>query len=98
MFQHQIDEHAELRLVSTADARELFGVVDANRAHLRRWLPWVDSTTSASDLEVFLKTAQKQVADQQGFQAMIVCDGEAAGMIGFHAISWAHRSTSLGYL
>ena len=39
MFRLQVDEHIELRLMVPADAAELFAVTDANRAHLRRWLP-----------------------------------------------------------
>lgn len=97
LFQQRIDEHAELRLVTLADARDLHRLVDEQRAHLRAWLPWVDATRSAADTEVFLKAAVKQVADQQGFQAAIVCDGAIAGLIGFHAVSWANRSTSIGY-
>lgn len=97
MFQQRIDDQAELRLVSTSDAHELFRLVDRHRAHLRNWLPWVDATRSAADTEVFLKAAAKQVTDQQGFQAAIVCDGAIAGLVGFHAVSWTNRSTSIGY-
>ena len=34
----------ELRPLRLRDARALFEQVDANRARLRRWLPWPDAT------------------------------------------------------
>jgi ribosomal-protein-serine acetyltransferase len=98
MFRHhQIDEHLVLRLLATTDARELFELTDTDRARLRRWLPWVDGTTSVANSEAFVRAALRQVVNRQGFQAAIVIDGAIAGVIGHHQISWANRSTSLGY-
>ena len=79
------------------DAAELYAVTDADRAHLRRWLPWVDRVRSPSDSLAFVQTTLRQLADDQGFTAAIVCDGTIAGVIGHHRISWANHSTSLGW-
>ncbi len=87
MFRHRIDEHAELRLLTPADARELYEVTDAHRAHLRRWLPWLDGTRSASDTEAFIQSTLRQFADGQGFNAAILIDGAIGGVVGHHRIS-----------
>jgi ribosomal-protein-serine acetyltransferase len=79
------------------DAVELFAVTDANRAHLRRWLPWLDSVKSSSDSAGFIQATLKQFAEHQGFNAAVLHDGAIVGVIGHHRISWANRSTSLGY-
>lgn len=40
-----VDDEIELTQVSEEDAGTLFSLVDANRAHLRQWLPWLDTNT-----------------------------------------------------
>ena len=97
MFRLQVDDRTELRLMVPADAAELFAVTDANRAHLRRWLPWLDGVKSASDSAAFIQVTLRQFADRVGFNATVVHDGAIVGCIGHHRISWANRSTSLGY-
>ena len=37
----------------------LFAVVDANRAYLRRWMPWLDGNRSPADTLTFIRDARK---------------------------------------
>ena len=97
MFTHRITERHELRLLQTSDADELFALVDTNRAHLRRWLPWLDSTTQPSDARKFIERSLQQFADNQGFAAAVCLDGHIGGVIGYHHIEWSHRIGSFGY-
>ena len=97
MFHRRVDEHVELRLPALTDSIELFALVDRNREHLRRWLPWVDANKSPGDSRAFVATTLKQYADRLGFSAMVVVDGAIAGVVGFHGISWPNRHTSMGY-
>jgi len=97
MYRHRIDDRTELRLLVPSDASALFAVTEANREHLRRWLPWLDSVRATRDSAQFIRTTLRQFADNQGFTAGIVRDGAIVGVIGHHRISWANRSTSLGY-
>ena len=78
-------------------ARELFDLVDSNRGHLRRWLPWVDSTRSVADIEKFIRRTQEQAEENQGVQTALLHRGEIAGVIGQRGVDRANRSTSLGY-
>ncbi|MET0380240.1 MAG: hypothetical protein ABW049_14710 [Spongiibacteraceae bacterium] len=41
-----LDDNLRLRKLIMRDATELFALVDANREHLRTWLPRVDGCTS----------------------------------------------------
>ena len=86
-----------LRLPTESDADELFKLTDSNRAYLRQWLPWVDRATCAEDTRKVLQSGLQQIANQQGFHAVICYDGQIVGVIGFHAIDWNNRSTSIGY-
>ena len=44
----RVDDELELTGVVTEDAQELFEVIDANRAHLETWFPWVATTRTES--------------------------------------------------
>jgi ribosomal-protein-serine acetyltransferase len=87
-----------LRLLEEADADELFALVDANRDHLQPWMPWVAGEQSPADVQPFIRATRKQIADNDGLQTAIVdADGRIAGMVGFHRVDWANRTTSIGY-
>ena len=45
----------------------------------------------------FIRAARKQFVDNNGFQAAIVDGAQIIGAIGFHAVDWRNRSTSIGY-
>jgi ribosomal-protein-serine acetyltransferase len=92
-----IDERLHLRQLEPAHADELFRVVDANRAHLRQWLPWLDGNRSSSDSLIFIESTLRQAAARDGFQAAIIRDGQIVGVIGHHRIDWENRLTTIGY-
>ncbi len=93
------DPAGRCRLVPLAleDADELFSLTDANRGHLRRWLPWLDSVREVDDTRTFIRAAQAQAARNDGVQLALHVDGRIAGMVGQHHVDWRNRSTSLGY-
>ena len=85
-----------LRLLEETDAEDLYATVDANRDHLARWMPWAAGQTLEGTL-AFIRSTRRQLASNDGFQTAIVEDGRIIGMVGFHGVSWDHRSTSIGY-
>jgi ribosomal-protein-serine acetyltransferase len=97
LFIHALDADSHLTLVEPRHAEELYRLIDANRAHLREWLPWVDASRSTADSLANIELGMKQYAANQGFQAHIWHQGRIAGRIGFHGVSWSNRTTSLGY-
>jgi len=96
MFHYKIDDGVELRQINYDQAEALFNLVDKNRDHLRAWLPWVDMTKTAEDTKDFFKTCLQQQVNDDGFQTSIWVDGKAAGMIGFHRVTFA-KEVTLGY-
>lgn len=86
----------ELRPVEESDAEELSDLVEANRDHLARWLPWAAAQTPARTAE-FVRHARRQQAREDGFQAAIRVDGEIVGVVGFHSIDRQNASTTIGY-
>jgi len=97
MFMLRLDADTELRLLEERHALELHALTDQNREHLRRWLPWVDATSSVEVTRRFIQKGLKQFAAHRGFQAGIWHKGTLAGVIGYHKIDWHNRKTSLGY-
>jgi len=97
MLRHELRSGAHLRLLEESDADELYALMDRNRAHLERWMPWVPATRSPEDSLAFIRTTRRQIADNDGLSLAIVRDGAIAGTAGFHAVDWANRSTTIGY-
>ncbi len=86
-----------LRSFEADDAEELYRLVDANRAYLAEWMPWAGESRLES-IRDFLRRVRQQADEDNGFQAAIVDpDGAIAGVVGFHAVDWNNRSTSIGY-
>ena len=97
MFEYQIDDETHLRLLEPRHANALFALVDANRRHLRQWLPWLDTNIAVSDSLDFIQTTQQQFANNEGFVAGIWYRGELAGVVGHNRIDWEKRISWPGY-
>lgn len=96
VLQIPISDACWLRSLDETDADELHALIDANRAYLSRWMPWA-SAQSLEDTQRFIRTTRRQLVDNDGFQAAIVFEATIIGVVGFHAVDWTHRRTSIGY-
>ncbi len=78
----------ELRPLRLADARALFEQVDANRARLRRWLPWPDANRGPADSRAYIlrmrALARAGMGQSYGLddEAKLVASREAMGLAG----------------
>jgi len=97
MFNLVVDQELELVLLNDSHIEELYRLIDTNRGHLRNWLPWVDETSSMAEVETFIEMGRSQYVSNNGFQAGIIYQGRLVGIIGYHAINWRNRSTTIGY-
>lgn len=92
-----IDSATALRVLREDDAAELFALTDANRAYLRRRLPWVDLVTSEEDSRSFLRTVTEQREQGRGTTFGIVHEGALGGVIGYLPIDRVNRIGEIGY-
>lgn len=92
----ELTEGRWLRLLEEPDAQKLYAVIDANRDHLVRWMPWAAGQTP-DDTLAFIQRTREQLANNDGFQTAVIEDDRIVGVAGFHGVSWDHRSTSIGY-
>jgi ribosomal-protein-serine acetyltransferase len=92
-----IDERTALRPLALDDAGELFALTDANRAYLRRWLPWVDAVTSVAHTREFIETVVEQRESGRGPVFAIVHGAALIGTIGFRPIDRLNCVGEIGY-
>ena len=97
MLRFELTADRSMRLVEPADAEELFALIEANRAYLARWMPFVGQTRSADDSLAFIRAAMRQREENRGLQMAILAQQRIVGVAGFHRIDWTLRTTSIGY-
>ena len=93
----RVDHELEIVPWRPEHAEVMFAAVDRNRAHLRRWLPWLDHVTTVEAERAFIARAAAQEAENNGFHAGVWRDGRIVGTIGFHYVDWVNRKTEIGY-
>lgn len=76
-------------------ADELFALTDRNRLFLRRWLPWLDGTTTPEDTRRFLALQVHRFARGESLHVTIFSDGSIAGVAGFNSLD---RINGIGYI
>ena len=78
-------------------SEKLFLLIDRNREHLRKWLPWVDGVTSESDTAEFIQGTIEQAENGLGSHYAVFYNSAMAGMAGFHPVDRVNRNAEIGY-
>lgn len=97
IIEFPLENGTVLRRYTLDDADQLFSLIDRERNHLRRWLPWVDLTVAPNNVRNFIVMTHDQERNKSGFHCAIVRDGQILGTVGLHSVDWPNRKTSLGY-
>ncbi|WOJ94398.1 GNAT family N-acetyltransferase [Congregibacter variabilis] len=94
-----LDISARLRLepLAQSHAAALFACVEQNRSHLRRWLAWLDSTTSAAHIDAFIASEVDKRRLQSAATYAVFCDDGLCGAAGFRTLDKAIGVGELGY-
>lgn len=93
----QVNDNIVLERIEQKHAEQLYALVEANRHHLREWLPWVDSMKSVKSFENYITLCDQQheAGTDAGF--MIMLDDNMIGRIGLHQIHHHNLSGAIGY-
>ncbi|MBI4338805.1 MAG: GNAT family N-acetyltransferase [Chloroflexi bacterium] len=91
-----VDDDILLRRPSLARAEDIYALVDSNREHLRRWLPWVDAMRSARDEREWLK-GELDPGNRWSYAMMVLHRDELVGMIGIMGLASPSRAGEIGY-
>ncbi|HGY09332.1 MAG TPA: N-acetyltransferase [Oceanithermus profundus] len=97
MLREDLGEGLELALAVPQHAEALFELIDRNRAHLRRWLPFVDATRSPDDTRAFLKNQLRELAEGRALTLTLFYEGRAVGVLGLNRVDPVSRVASVGY-
>jgi ribosomal-protein-serine acetyltransferase len=97
MFRTRIGEQTELALMEHRHARELFTLIDSNRAHLRPWMNWVDQRRTLGDVANYVATGPEAIRAQSGDSHGHLGEGKLCGMINCFPIDWPNKSTAMEY-
>lgn len=95
-FEIKITENITMGLLEESDAQNLYNLIDNNRSFFRRFLSWVDDTTS---VEHSLDKIRKDISGFNSGESLefgIFFHGRLIGRCGFHEIT--KRSAEIGYL
>lgn len=87
----------QLRLLGDSDAPALFALVDRHRAHLRAWLPWLDSQRTAADSLQFVRLVRDQFRNNESLTLGVWYRSILCGVIGYHRFDWLNKSSMIGY-
>lgn len=93
----KVTNQIELQLISPDHCDELFSLVDANREHLREWLPWVDANSSSADTSSFIQAAIQQLGEGKGPQYVIFFEHQMCGTCGFLPFDNINKVGEIGY-
>jgi ribosomal-protein-serine acetyltransferase len=93
-FRWPIDDEASIRPFTVEDAEGLYALVEANRARLARWFPWVDGSTGPDSQRTFIERCIASETDLDGNGIWL--GDELAGSIGM-SVDVIGNSADIGY-
>ena len=89
-----LDDHVVIRSLEPSDAEAVFALVEANRRHLRPWMPWEINTRSAADSRAFIARSLASEHDVEGNGIWV--DGALAGSMGMR-VDPMNDAAEIGY-
>lgn len=98
MFNRRLGDGAQLSLLETRHAEELFAMMQADWEYFRAWMPnLVQNHNSAAASAGFIQGALNRFAAGTEIAAGIRKDGKLVGFISLKSISLQHRTANIGY-
>lgn len=95
MIRCNINQHLYLQEIDETTTSLIFHAIDTNRNHLRTWLPFVDSTHSESDSQLFVNSVLNSEPKEYVFG--IFHQHHFVGLIGTVKSDLKNRKTEIGY-
>lgn len=92
-----VSHSIQMKTLTEDNAKEVFKLIEKDRAYLRQWLPWVDNTYSVEEVERTI--ISWEVVHELGSDLVlgIFKDGLYIGNIGLHDIKKRTYLPMIGY-
>jgi ribosomal-protein-serine acetyltransferase len=97
MFTYDLSDGAELRILEARHAEAFLGFIEANRAYLRKYVPFARTIQTVEETRHFIKRGLTCFAEDGLPWVGVWQDGEIVGMILFFPLDSQIRATEIGY-
>ena len=95
-FEHDLGDGLALRMYDSADADEVYAVVDANRERLAQWHAFAAPATPET-IQQWIAEVRAAAAADESLACMIARDGRMVGSTGFQPVDWENGVVEIGY-
>ncbi len=92
-----IEEHLHLELVEPRHADELFAIADANREHIKTWMPWILNMHSVEFIKGFIAGSVERYNSKTEYAFVITLNQVIIGRIGLYKIDNMNKIAEIGY-
>ena len=96
-FEIKINERLSLKMPKIEDSQEIYEVVDKDREHLKKWLAWVDKTTSAKGIEANIIERIEKFDKKESASFYARYEDKWIASVGFISIDDVNRRGEIGY-
>jgi ribosomal-protein-serine acetyltransferase len=93
----QVSDKISLEFLEESHAPTLFYLVNDNREHLKKWLPWVDNMQAVENAKDYIASCLRQAAEKTDFAYAIMYERKMVGRIGIHHINQQNKIGEIGY-
>lgn len=93
----KVNNNITLKSLEANDAKDIFHIIDTQRAYLGEWLPFVDFTKRLNDSEAFVKSVVEAPQDKFEHVFSIRKNDQFIGLIGFKSTDKINAKTEIGY-
>jgi len=97
IFEYKINEKLSLVIPEQEDSKDIFTVVNKDREHLKKWLSWVDKTTSIKDIEINNLERIEKFHKKEAASFYAVYENRFIASVGFISLDNANRKGEIGY-
>jgi ribosomal-protein-serine acetyltransferase len=92
-----IDNTLRLELITEKHAQPIFDMVDANRLHLRPWLPFVDRMQTVEFAKNYINGVLQRNKEGNEYAFVIIENDTVIGRIGVYKIDGQNKIGEIGY-
>ncbi|MBD3860790.1 GNAT family N-acetyltransferase [Bacillus sp. 28A-2] len=94
MFTYGITNELTLETLQLDEADILFTLIQENKTHLGKWLPWVHRCKGIEDVKTFIQSTHNVYAEQKGIEAGIKLNKQ---LIGVFRLTFYQNIGNIGY-
>ncbi|MBY0462785.1 MAG: GNAT family N-acetyltransferase [Alphaproteobacteria bacterium] len=92
-----IKEEYSLAALQPEYAKDFFDLIDSNRVHLRKWLPWIDSLTTQLHALQFILDSIEENLSQKSLRLGLFHRTKIIGTISLLFIDYENQTCKIGY-